>query len=331
MAITVWPANGTYAGRQLRQTNNAPFLAGATATRPLGATSGVRPGTPASTVSVTSTTWTVAPFAGVIDGEAAAEAGPYTFASDTTVSGSVTAANASNPRTDIIYVQVSDPAEGDGSSAPAVTVGYLAGSAGSGAPVPATPARSFRMARINVPVSGGGSPTVTWDAPYAVAAGGIVPAVTSAQVTALTPVAGTYVDLVSTTDAFGWPAGLYRGNGSAWVPISADSGWQSLPQQSTGYSNASGTPAGVEKIGKVVYGRGQLNRNSGNVTDGDRLMTLPAGWRPAQDAIRSVSGASGSPIRLKISASSGQVAVFGAPASTVGYVTLDDLAFIADQ
>ena len=336
MTISAWPLDAVsgapkYSGRVLRQTANAPFLAGATTTRPLGALSGVRPGTSPGSVTATSTTWTCAPVAGVIDGEAAAEAGPYTFASDANVSGPVTAANSSNPRTDIVFVQVSDPAEADGSSVPSVTIGYLAGSAGASAPVPATPARSFVLARINVPKAGGGSPSVTWVAPSAVAAGGIIPAVSSLQLAALTPAVGTYVDLASTTDPFAQPTGLYRGNGSVWVPVTADSGWQGLPQQSSGYSNAAGTPANVTKIGREVIGRGQLNRNTSTVTDGDRLMTLPVGWRPAQDVVMSVTGATGSPIRVKVTASSGAVTVFGSPSVAVNYVIFDDFRFVADQ
>lgn len=336
MAISSWPIDAvsgspTYSGRRLRQTTNAPMLAGATATRPLGSASGVRPGTSTTTVTATSTTWTCGPLAGVIDGEAAAEAGPYTFASDSNVTGSVTAADQSNPRVDIVYVQVSDPAEADGSSTPGVRILYLAGTAAATPAAPATPARSFVLARINVPKSGGGSPTVTWVAPAVVAAGGIVPAVTSFQMSALTPVTGTYVDLAATADPFALPVGLYRGNGTAWIPVTADSGWQALPQQSTGYTNNASTPSGVCKIGRDVRGRGQLNRNSGSVTDGDRLMTLPVGWRPAQDVVLSVTGASGSPIRLKVIASTGAVNVFGTPAVSVSYVVFDDFRMIADQ
>lgn len=336
MTISAWPldaVNGapTYSGRVLRQTANAPSFAGASAARPLGAMSGVRPGTSPSSVTATSTTWTCAPLAGVIDGESAAEAGPYTFASDANVSGSITAANASNPRTDIVYVQVSDPAESDGSAAPGVTIAYLAGAAGPNATVPSTPARSFVLARINVPKSGGGSPSVTWVAPAAVAAGGIVPAVTSFQLTALTPVAGTYVDLTTTTDPVAQPAGLYRGNGTAWVPVTADSGWLPVPQQSTGYNANTGTPPAVAKMGRDVRGRGQMNRGTSTVTDGDRLMTLPVGWRPGQDTVISVTGATGSPIRLKITAATGNVNVFGPPSVSVTYVILDDFRFTADQ
>lgn len=169
MTITVFPVDAvsgapTYTGQMLRQAMSA--LAGsAPGGRPLGASSGVRRGTPASTVTATSTVWTVKPHSGVLDVETPAGAGPYMYAIDANVTGSVTAANASNPRVDIVYVQLSDPAESDGSSTPGVAVLYLAGTAAATPTAPATPARSVVLAQINVPVSGGGSPTVTWVAP----------------------------------------------------------------------------------------------------------------------------------------------------------------------
>ncbi|OII27560.1 hypothetical protein [Frigoribacterium sp. MCBA15_019] len=181
MTNRLWPADAVggapaYSGRALRQTQ-APFAFGATAGRPLGAHSGVRPGTSTTTVTASTTAWSCAPHAGLLDVQTAAEAGPYTYAIDATVSGALTASNASNPRTDLVYVQVTDAAE-DGAApgqAPVVTVGYIAGTASATAPTPATPVRSIPLAKINVPKTGGGNPTVTWIAPYAVAAGGFLP------------------------------------------------------------------------------------------------------------------------------------------------------------
>ena len=105
-------------------------------------------------------------------------------------------------------MQVDDPSESDGSSVPAVTRKYLAGTVASTAP--ATPARSMVVAHINVPISGGGSPTVTWKAPYTVAAGGIQPVPTT--VYPANPYTGQYVD--------DGALGLLRWNGSAWRGVS---------------------------------------------------------------------------------------------------------------
>lgn len=177
MANRVWPVNAQsgapqYSGRMLRQASIAPMVAGATAGRPLGARSGVRPGTPPTTVTATQTTWTANPHAGILDLQAAAEAGPYGYALDTTVTGPVTAASASIARVDIVWVRIDDPSESDGSSAPGVVVGYTAGTVAS--TPPPTPARSMVLAEINVPASGNGAPTVTWVAPPAVTAGSFI-------------------------------------------------------------------------------------------------------------------------------------------------------------
>jgi len=158
----------TNSGKSTRQALSAA-LGGATAARPLGARSGVRPGTPTSTVAATSTTWTIHPHAGILDTQASATAGPYWYALDADVTGAVTAAHATWPRKDILWVRCDDPAESDGSTVPAVVFGYTAGTAAASPAAPATPARSMRLATISVPLSGGGAPTIVFDAPYLVA------------------------------------------------------------------------------------------------------------------------------------------------------------------
>jgi hypothetical protein len=216
MTNRVWPVDAvagapSYTGRALRQTQ-APLLFGATAARPLGARSGVRPGTSSATVTATSTVWTVKPHAGIVDLETAAEAGPYAYAIDADVTGAVTAANATNPRKDIVYVQLDDPAESDGSTVPAITPKYLAGTAAATPAAPATPARSMVLAEINVPVSGGGSPTVVWKAPRSAAAGGIVHVRDATDLATLLPYASAetpvYADQAGTL--------LVSKDGSTW-------------------------------------------------------------------------------------------------------------------
>lgn len=218
MVDTIHPANAvtgapSYSGRMLRQVGSA-MKAGATAARPLGGRSGVRPGTDPATVTATSSVWTCKPFAGVADAQTAAEAGPYEFAFDANATGAVTAAHATLARTDIIQVRVDDPAESDGSSVPVAVRTYKAGTAGSG--VAATPdARCFVVANINVPASGGGSPTVTWVAPYAVAAGAILPVLTRAALPASGDYIGMYADVFA--DSTVGLNGLYRWSGTSWL------------------------------------------------------------------------------------------------------------------
>lgn len=212
MAINLWPADAvtgapSYTGRALRQTAHG-VVAGKTATRPLGGRTGVWPGTPNTTVSVSAPTITTAPHGGVLDVEANAAAGPYVYSIDANDTKTLTAADATNPRIDIISIQMDDPAEGDGTANPQARVVYTTGTAASSPVAPATPVRAFTIAQINVPKVGAGSPSVTWVAPYTSAAGGIIPVSGSAQYPA-TPYQGQYVD-----DA---TLGLVRYNGSTWT------------------------------------------------------------------------------------------------------------------
>lgn len=227
-----WPLDAVsgapvYSGRALRQSLMAPVLGGATAGRPLGGRSGVRPGTSVATVSATSTAWSCGAHAGVLDVQSAGESGPYGYAVDATVSGSVTAANASNPRVDIVYVQLSDPAEGDGTTTPGVTVGYLAGTAAATPVAPTKPARSLVLAQINVPKSGGGNPTVTWVASYSAASGGVVDYPSKAVLLADAPPVGTLGKDIQTGSVYefhpGSPAFWSHIGGApdvgAWTPL----------------------------------------------------------------------------------------------------------------
>ena len=190
MTITVYPADAvsgapSYTGRKLRQAMSA-LAAGATAARPLGGLSGVRPGS-GVVGSATSTTWTITPHAGQLDLQAAAEASVYQYAIDANATGAVTAADASNPRVDIVYLTLNDPAEGDGSATPGVIPGYLAGTPAATPAAPATPARSVVLFTIAVPKAGGGSPTVTMAAPEVGGAGAPIGVRSQAQRDALFP------------------------------------------------------------------------------------------------------------------------------------------------
>lgn len=212
MASVVWPVNTeSYTPQEWRQTQS-PMIGGATAARPLGARSGVRPGTPTSTVGLdNATTYRVKPHAGVLDLATGATTGPYFYAIDADVTGTVVAAEAII-RKDILWVRLDDPSNADGSSTPAAALGYTKGTVASTPPV--TPARSMRIATITVPVSGGGPPTIVWDAPYAVGAGGIVPTRNDTERTALLASASAECPIV--TDCLDSPGTLLRSTGGAF-------------------------------------------------------------------------------------------------------------------
>lgn len=242
MTTTIHPVDATagapvYNGRMLRQVGSVA-LAGATAARPFGARSGVRLGTSVTTVTATSTTWTVKAHGGVIDYETAIESGPTSYAIDADVTGTVRAADAF-ARVDLIWVRQDIPLE-DGSAAPAAVPGYTFGTVASTAP--ALPARCLLLAWVNVPASGGGSPTVVWKAPYVVAAGGILPVPAAADYPA-SPYVGQVVDNAALGYSLRW-------SGSAWVPtVEVFTGLE-------GVLKGTVPPAGTRKIryeGSVIY------------------------------------------------------------------------------
>lgn len=296
MTARVWPVDAVsgapaYSGRALRQTSNAPFLPGATVARPLGARSGIRPGsysTASPLVTATSTTWTLKPHVGAIDAESAAEAGPYAYALDANATGSVTAANATYARVDIVWVRIDDPAESDGSSTPAVVPGYTAGTAGPSPSAPATPARAMAIAQINVPVSGGGSPTVTMVAPSLPLH--IIPVRTSTEMNALDVTGATTL-----TPVMAWRAdteALWRHDGTTWASITPEiaqavASYGALWRTPTTQASA---PLQFSKTGKQVTVEGGAIENSGSLTlpatgQNAAAFAVPAGCAPAEKVI----------------------------------------------
>jgi len=179
MAIVVHPIDASagapaYTAQQTRQVFGA-LTGWATSARPLGARSGVRPGTPSTTVALSgagNTTWTVGAHSGILDTESPVAAGAYQYATDGTDTGTINTASVSIQRVDIIWVAVNDTVQ-DSSGLRGGAVTYQAGTVANTAPTP-TNARAMVLAQITVPISGGGNPTVAWVAPYSVATGGIL-------------------------------------------------------------------------------------------------------------------------------------------------------------
>ena len=247
MAGVVWPVDAqsgapNYTGRWLRQTHSA-YMMGATATDPFGVLPGVRPGT-ASVVTASSTTWTVKPHAGMLDYETSTLASGYAYSFDANVTGSVQAApSVGQSRIDILSVQLNDPTESDGSASPVPTIVYTPGTQGTPGTQPATPARNMLLAVINVPSSG--SPTVSLVAPVAVAAGGILPALSAKDlaVRVFNPYAGQFgYDQTKQT--------LLGHNGSSfdrYAPSGAAGVFQAPAVASGGVTISTGT-AGVQAI-----------------------------------------------------------------------------------
>ena len=312
MVDTIFPTPNTYAARQGRQTQ-APAFAGATAARPLGALTGVRPGTPANTVTATTSLVTVQPFGGVADVQTLASAGPYTFAFDAVYTVALAAQSASVARSDIVYVQLADNQE-DGTGAVNSSSATRVYQAGTTVTIPTPPnTRTFIIAVINVPITGS-APTVTWVAQYAVAAGATIPYTTQALMNAapgswVGQRAEVYADSTAGNNM------TYRWNGSAWKAW--DSDWitytPSLSATSGGFGSAAATGFYKYSAGAVTVTINALISSVGTAA-GQIVATLPV-----QAAFAAIL--SGKEVALGGVALSGEIVASGSTVSIVNYVS----------
>jgi len=161
---------------------------GGGAGRPLGGRSGFRVDTASNILTATSTMWTLVPCSAMIDPGASTHQGMYGWSTDANVTGTVTAADATYARKDIVYIKINDSTAGDGSGLTTAPVEYRAGtpSADPEATKAVLQAREFLVGTITVPQVGGGSPTVVLNPARYVAAGGIQPVYSLAERDALT-------------------------------------------------------------------------------------------------------------------------------------------------
>ncbi|MFG1847771.1 hypothetical protein [Micromonospora carbonacea] len=170
-----------------------------------GARSGVHPaGGPALTLS--GTTLTVGHLQAVVYPAASTTQGPY-LVQLPQHTWSVPAA-AAQPRKDIVVLRVWDDDE-DGSGDRKTDTQYLTGSAAPSPVEPSVPAGAFRLGTIDVPASGGGNPVLTYNAPWTVATGGILPVRTGVDLPTTGIYEGTYADVADVNQ-------LVRWSGSAW-------------------------------------------------------------------------------------------------------------------
>lgn len=201
MPVDVWGLDGlTLDGAETRRADAAMVMANGTAA---GSRSGVRPGDPGLTVSLAGSTINVSAGVAMIG---YAGQGVYRVALPSSTSpGTLTAAHATLPRIDLVYLRVWDNTV-DGAGLAKGDPVYLAGTAAASpsAPTPAGTMVYIPLATINVPASGGGSPSVsTTVRPVTVAPGGILPDASAA---------GTYPGQYRDNGT-----GLQRWNGSAWT------------------------------------------------------------------------------------------------------------------
>lgn len=246
--------------------------------RPLGAVSGVRPGSE-PTITATATTWTVTPFCAVADPGTALSVGPFLVAFDANSTGAMNAADANNARVDRLDVQVPDDPAGAFGTAPLIV--YTVGVAGSNPAAPAAPARSFPLAQITVPKSGSGNPSVSVSTmAKTVASGGVLPCASSTAYPAH-PYVGQMVYDVALDQLFRW-------NGTKWAAPNGNTGWVNVA--ATPLNNNTSLSVQALRIGPTVSLYASMNSaaafiagNAGNtgmfkITDSKFIPSdMPAG------------------------------------------------------
>jgi len=151
----------------------------------------------------------------MLDPGAQTHQGMYGWSNDTNVTGTVTAADATYDRKDIVYIQVND-SDMDTSGAKSAPGLYLAGTASASPAAPALPARSFLVGTITVPKAGGGSPTVQLNTARYAAAGAPLPVSSQAERDALSLYDGL---MVQRLDLPGRSLESYDAGTSTWAAI----------------------------------------------------------------------------------------------------------------
>lgn len=212
LGINASAGSPAYNAQQFRESMAGLITPGAAG---LQVAPGVRPGTGLA-VSVVTSTITVTPGCAVVQGASSAVQGPYLAALDANWTQALTAADATNPRVDLVYLRVRDT-DADGSGQRDCAPVYVAGTPAGSPVTPSIPGGTtgIILATISVPKVGAGSPTVsTATRQITVASGGIFPAATAPA----SPYTGQY-----------WDDGtqLRRWNGSAWQTYGPVANWTS--------------------------------------------------------------------------------------------------------
>jgi hypothetical protein len=134
-----WLQNGSYTAQNDRLNANATW--GTTGVRRTGDLAVTQSGTPGMSVSVAAG-W------GVIVGNFTTNVGTYGFYNDGAVTATITTANPTLPRIDLVCITVNDSAYTG--SLNSVVVQVVAGTPAASPTVPATPTNSLALARVAV-------------------------------------------------------------------------------------------------------------------------------------------------------------------------------------
>jgi hypothetical protein len=166
-----------YTARELRRAQ-AMLLAQAGSPDRFGARSGVHP-SGVDAVSLSGSTITVHNTKAVVYTALTTLTGPYVVQLLETTH-TLAAADGANPRKDIVVVRIYDDDE-DASGLRQAVSEYIVGTPATTPSEPSVPLGAVKLATITVPADGTGSASLTFNAPYTVATGGVIPVRTDAE------------------------------------------------------------------------------------------------------------------------------------------------------
>lgn len=204
--------------------------------RRVGGRKGVRPGADQLLVSYANPTLTIQPGICVLDPGLTSVQGSYLVAIPTTDTHTVSAADATNPRKDIVICRVYDHDE-DASGNRFARTEYLVGTPAASPAEPATPGSAIKLALLDVPSVGGGglgSAVVTDTRPFTVAPGGILPVRVAGDIAAGTE--GRYRDRLDTNL-------MERDSGSVWETVADPALFKAWTSYSPAWSSSGTAPA----------------------------------------------------------------------------------------
>jgi hypothetical protein len=159
----------SYAADELRRLQSVLLSQAGTSVR-FGARAGLHPAS-GNVVTLSGTTITVQNLKGVAYPGLTTTSGPYIIQLPSRTH-TLTAADAANPRKDIVVLRVWDNDE-DASGLRQADTEYVVGSPAASPAEPSLPANSFRIATIDVPTNNTAGSTVTNNYPIMSAAGGV--------------------------------------------------------------------------------------------------------------------------------------------------------------
>lgn len=180
LAINANAGAPTYSARAFREAVaglkmfDGVALSGRQGIRPMG-------GTAANVVTVSGSTITVNLHAGQVSPSWASITGTYDVALTVIETHSLTPADVTNPRKDIVVGRVYDEDESANGGLRLYRTEYLVGTPGPSPAEQSVPVGAFKIATIDVPKVGSGSAAVTNNYAFTVAAGGVLPVRSQAE------------------------------------------------------------------------------------------------------------------------------------------------------